>query len=106
MIKYFNSNIGLLRMIAFFEGLSLIVLMFIAVPLKHLMHDPLAVRVVGPIHGVLFVLFVLFTYLVASEKEWTFKSTTWKVYLSSLIPFGTFYIDHVFLKGLHEEIKP
>ncbi len=51
------------------------------------------VKVVGMAHGVLFIGFVLLTLMVSIEQRWSFLSTTWKVLLSSMVPFGTFYID-------------
>ena len=99
MNKFFTTNIGRLRLLAFLEGTSLLLLVFVAVPFKHLLHDPSLVRAIGPVHGVLFLLFVLNTFQIAIEREWRFKTTTWKVLLACLIPFGTFYIDKTILKA-------
>ncbi|MCB0706726.1 MAG: DUF3817 domain-containing protein [Saprospiraceae bacterium] len=102
MSTYISTLIGRLRLIAFLEGISLIILVLIAVPLKYYFDFPLLVKVVGPIHGVLFLGFVFYTVRVSLEEEWKFWKTTWKVLLSSLIPFGTFYIDRKILRGLHD----
>ncbi len=98
MNKFFTTNMGRLRLLGFLEGTSLLLLVFIAVPVKHLLHEPLLVRTIGPVHGVLFLLFVLNTVQIAIEKEWNFKTTTWKVLLACLVPFGTFYIDRTILR--------
>lgn len=103
MKKYFNTKIGRLRVIAFLEGISLLALIFIAVPLKRLLGIPLGSRIIGPIHGALFLLFVFNTLSTAVELGWTFRKTTWKVLLACIIPFGTFYIDHKILKPIHEQ---
>jgi integral membrane protein len=97
-----TSSIGWLRLIGLLEGISLLVLIFIAVPAKHVFYDPTLVGLIGPIHGLLFLLFILNTLHVGLEQRWTFKTTTWKVLLSCLIPFGTFYIDRAILR----KIKP
>jgi len=104
MKKYFTTNIGRLRLLAFLEGVSLVVLVFIAVPLKHLYDDPSLVRSIGPVHGILFLFFVANTFSIAAEQQWKFWKTTWKVLLSSFIPFGTFYIDYKILRkiGINE----
>ena len=100
MNKFFTTTIGRLRLIAFLEGVSLILLVFLAVPLKYFLHNPALVKAIGPVHGVLFLLFVFYVIRVASEEDWKFKDTTWKVILAGFIPFGTFYIDHKILRKL------
>lgn len=97
MKKYFNTGIGRLRVIAFAEGISLLLLMFIAMPLKYVYGNPAMVKVAGQIHGMLFLLFVFNTLRIGVEMKWDFKTTTWKVLLACVIPFGTFYIDHKIL---------
>ncbi|SEW36716.1 integral membrane protein [Chitinophaga sp. YR573] len=97
MIK---TKIGRLRLIAFFEGLSLLILTGIAMPLKYIYHDPSLVKTMGSIHGLLFVLFVFNTLSVGVEYKWKFSTTTWKVLLACIIPFGTFYIDKTILSKI------
>jgi integral membrane protein len=87
-----KSALGRLRIIAFLEGVSYLVLLGIAMPLKYMAGIPQAVRVVGMAHGVLFVLFVLLLIQVATEKSWSFKKSALS-FISSLVPFGTFYAD-------------
>jgi integral membrane protein len=95
-----KTKIGRLRLIAFFEGFSLLILTGIAVPLKYIYHDPSLVKTLGPIHGLLFVLFVFNTLSAGVEYKWKFRTTTWKVLLACLIPFGTFYIDKTILSRI------
>lgn len=97
MIK---TKIGRLRLIAFFEGVSLLILVGIAMPLKYIYHDPSLVKTMGSIHGLLFVLFVFNTLSVGVEYKWKFSTTTWKVLLACVIPFGTFYIDKTILSKI------
>ena len=52
------SQIRVFRMIALAEGISFLTLLFIAMPMKYFMGMPEVVRVVGSIHGVLFLLYV------------------------------------------------
>lgn len=98
MKHYFNSSLGRLRLVAFLEGVSLLLLVFIGVPLKYSLGNPSVVKAIGPVHGVLFILFVFLALGVAVEYKWKFMTTTWKVLLASFIPFGTFYIDRSILK--------
>ncbi len=81
-----------LRTIGFLEGISYLVLLLIAMPLKYMADMPQAVRIVGSGHGVLFVwLFVLTARPFFSGA----KSFTWaaRIGIASLIPFGMFVID-------------
>ena len=97
MKQLLSTNIGRLRIIGFLEGISLLVLLFIAVPIKYIGHDPSIVKAIGPIHGALFLLFIVNTISVGVEQKWQFK-TTGKVLLACIIPFGTFYIDRKILR--------
>jgi integral membrane protein len=95
------NSITRLRILSYLEGTSLLVLIFIAVPLKHLYGNPTLVKIVGPVHGMLFTLFVINTISLGVELRWKFKEITWKVLLACLIPFGTFYIDRTILRKLN-----
>jgi integral membrane protein len=99
-MELLKTKIGQLRIVAFLEGISLLVLVFIGMPLKYWLSSPTMVKTMGPIHGVLFLLFVVSTIGVAVNQNWSFKTTTWKVLLSSFIPFGTFYIDKKILREI------
>jgi integral membrane protein len=83
---------SLFRKIAFAEGVSFLVLLCIAMPLKYLAHIDKAVKIVGSLHGFLFVAFVLLAAIVLLKYK---RSIWWfaKAILASFIPFGTFYID-------------
>lgn len=93
MMHLFKTKIGRLRIIGFLEGISLLVLIFIAVPVKYVFGHPEGSRIMGTIHGALFLLFIFNTLSVGVEQNWKFRTTTWKVLLACVIPFGTFYID-------------
>jgi integral membrane protein len=93
MKNLLQTNTGRLRIIGFLEGTSLLILLFIAMPLKYIFGMPLLTRPVGTVHGALFLLFIFNTLSVGVEQNWRFAATTWKVLLACIIPFGTFYID-------------
>ena len=100
MIHLFKTKIGRLRILAILEGISLLVLVFIAVPMKHGFNNASLEKVMGPVHGALFLLFIFNALSVGVEQHWKFKTTTWKVLLACIIPFGTFYIDHKILRKI------
>ena len=92
MSGFLASSVGRLRAVAFVEGISYLVLLFIAMPLKYAADMPGAVRVVGMAHGVLFVAFSLALLMVFVEKRLGLGRAA-LTFLSSLVPFGTFVID-------------
>jgi len=93
-----STNLGRLRLTALFEGLSLIFLVFIAMPVKYMMGQPALVQIIGLVHGILFLLYVLLTFRTASDLKWDFVRKTLPVLAASVVPFGTFYIDNKILK--------
>ncbi|MBU2996619.1 DUF3817 domain-containing protein [Cellulophaga baltica] len=100
MKQLFNSSLGRLRILAFLEGFSLLILVFVSMPLKYIYGVTTISSILGPIHGLLFLLFIFNTISVGAEFNWRFKTATWKVLIACIIPFGTFYIDYKFLSKL------
>jgi integral membrane protein len=88
-----------LRFVAFLEGSSFLALLFVAMPLKYLAGLPLAVRVVGTVHGLLFVVFMAALYHAARERGWPLRRSA-LAFVSSIVPFGTFVFD----RSLRREI--
>lgn len=86
------------RVIAFVEGISFLVLLFIAMPLKYWAGIPAAVRMVGMAHGVLFILFVISLVDVMIRSRWSLLRSA-LIFLSSLVPFGTFAVDYYWLRN-------
>lgn len=91
------------RKIAFAEGVSFIVLLFVAMPLKYFASLPIAVTVIGGLHGLLFIAFVILARQVKSEYK---KDFNWllKAGLASVIPFGTFYMNRQWKKEETETV--
>ena len=100
-MKWIQSSVGRLRVIGFLEGLSFLVLLGIAMPLKYLAGEPGAVRVVGMAHGVLFLTYVVAVIQAAAEHGWGFKMIVLFL-LASVLPFGPFVADAKLLKKLPE----
>jgi len=85
--------IDLFRYTAIIEGISYITLLFIAMPLKYAYGYPLAVKIVGMAHGVLFILFLFLLFASAQKYRFSLLFTS-VLFLASLLPFGTFLTDH------------
>ena len=80
------------RVIAFLEGVSFLVLLGIAMPLKYYAGLPSAVRVVGSLHGLLFVAYAIVTGLLLLRGRWSMARSAVAMG-ASLLPFGTFLFD-------------
>jgi integral membrane protein len=90
--------IKILRVISYLEGISYILLLFIAVPIKYYANDPSLVKLLGMPHGLLFVAFVILSFVNSKKYNWSFIKTI-VVLISSIIPFGTFYVDYKYFKS-------
>jgi integral membrane protein len=87
-----------LRVISYLEGISYILLLFIAVPTKYYANDPSLVKLLGMPHGLLFVAFVILSLVNSKKYNWSFIKTI-VVLISSIVPFGTFYVDYKYFKN-------
>jgi integral membrane protein len=85
------------RIIALLEGVSYILLLFVAVPLKYWGGDEQWVKLLGMPHGLLFVSYVIFAFLIKENENWGIKDLG-IVLLASILPFGTFYVEWKYLK--------
>ncbi|XXF75679.1 DUF3817 domain-containing protein [Myxococcaceae bacterium GXIMD 01537] len=87
-----NTPLGRFRAVAFWEGLSFLVLLLIAMPLKYVLAMPQMVRVVGMAHGVLFIAYLYTLLMAALEYRWGMKRVA-LAFIASLVPGGTFWLD-------------
>jgi integral membrane protein len=81
-----------LRRIGIIEGVSFLVLLGVAMPLKYLAGMPMAVKVVGWAHGLLFMVFLLALWRARQSARWPLSAVA-IVFLAALLPFGPFMID-------------
>jgi integral membrane protein len=99
MLKYnLKTPEGRFLAVAFLEGISYLILLFIAMPLKYLAGKPEMVKQVGMAHGLLFVLFVLTLVQVTTEQNWKWTKAA-KAMVASFLPFGTFWFEAKHRKG-------
>ncbi len=81
-----------LRWSGWAEGASFLVLLLIAMPMKYLMNEPMAVRVVGSIHGALFIVYAVMVLAVARAMAWPGKLIGLGL-LAAFLPLGPFWFD-------------
>ena len=80
------------RLVSILEGISYLLLLGIAMPLKYLAGYPPAVEVVGWAHGVLFILYVASVAEVTIARRWSLKEV-FIALIASVVPFGPFLLD-------------
>lgn len=85
-----NKNVKNFGIINTVEGYSYLALLFIAMPLKYMLGFAIATKIVGMIHGILFIGFMILLFQAAQDVKWPLKDTV-VFFIASLIPFGTFF---------------
>ncbi|WP_375583619.1 DUF3817 domain-containing protein [Cyclobacterium xiamenense] len=80
------------RMISLTEGVSMVVLVFIAMPLKWIFDLPDMVTYVGWIHGILFILYILVLFPTSRKLRWRFQNAMFAL-IAAVLPFGPFLFD-------------
>ena len=86
------------RVIAYIVGVMLLLLLFLAMPLKYLADDPSVMDVIGPMHGFLYVVYLLATFDLFRRVHWSFTRLVLTA-LAGTIPFLSFYAER---KTTHE----
>lgn len=94
-------NIKTLRVLGFIEGLSFLLLLFVAMPVKYMFGNPILVKYVGMGHGVLFVAFLLVLLVVCEKQKWSLGIFILGL-LASILPFAPFAFD-LKLKKLQQQ---
>lgn len=93
-----KTAIGRLRVAGIAEGISFILLVFIAMPMKYIAGKPELVTHLGRLHGLLFVLFCFALLFAWLKMKWRIARPI-VIFIFALIPFGPFLID----KSLRDE---
>ena len=86
------NSINSLRLLGNIEGISYLLLLGIAMPLKYFFGFPMAVKIVGMAHGVLFIAYCLLLALQMRANKWNLLFGIY-LFVATLIPFGTFVTD-------------
>ena len=88
---------NIFRIISFLEGVSYLLLLFIASPIKYFQGDASYVKILGMPHGILFMLYIVFAIVLQKQMKWNPKTLA-IVMVGSVLPFGTFYVDKKYLR--------
>ena len=90
--------VKLFKYIALLEGISLLLLLFFAMPMKYIYELPIFVKVIGMAHGLLFIAYIALAVMLKIEEQWPIKKFL-IICIASIIPFGTFYVEKKYLKN-------
>lgn len=88
-----NTALKRFRLISAIEGLSYLILVFIAMPIKYLEDNPIYVKFFGMAHGVLFIIFMISLFETKRKESWH-TGFIFQLFVLSLIPFGAFSIEN------------
>lgn len=91
-----QNQVKIFKWISIFEGISFLVLLLIAMPLKYIWDAPEMVQTVGMAHGLLFVAYILGALLLFKPLGWNLK-TLMIICVSSVLPLGPFYVEKKYL---------
>jgi len=86
------SELKKFRLINKIEGYSFLILLFVAMPLKYMAGIPIATKIAGMLHGVLFITFI-YQLIVATEETPFSKKEAFLFFVASVVPFGSFYTE-------------
>mgnify|MGYP000089737363 FL=1 len=99
MFLNFDGTINRLRSVGSWEAVSYLLLLFVAMPLKYIWHKEAAVEIVGMLHGLLWMVYVVLAVFGQIEGHWRTQKTLLFL-LASLLPFGPFVADAKLLRPM------
>lgn len=94
----FRTKFAQFRLISIIEGISFLVLVFFAMPLKYLFAEPMAVKIFGMMHGMFFIMFCLALFRAMKKYNWSLAFCL-KLFILSLFPFLFILIDKEIMKN-------
>ncbi len=98
-----STTLGRFRVVSFAEGISFLLLLGVAMPLKYVWKIPEATMVAGSIHGGLFIAYLVLLFMAKSECKWSFLNLV-ALFFASIFPFGFLLAEYIFLKKQAQKI--
>jgi integral membrane protein len=95
------------RVLAYTVGVGLVILVLIAVPLKYFADSPTLVAIVGPLHGFLYMVYLVAAVNLAFRSRWSPVKTV-LVMLAGTVPFVSFVAERKVTadEAQREEARP
>lgn len=98
------KSLQLLRKVGIAEGVSFLVLLLIAMPLKYIWGMPLAVKYTGWAHGLLFVVYVGMAWYVKEMRNWPLRRFL-TAFVAAWLPLGTFIFDRSLKREEEQQLQ-
>lgn len=89
------------RVMAYVVGIGLIVLVLVGMPLKYIWHQPAVVATVGPVHGFLYMIYLLAAFDLGRRADWPLRRLA-LIMLAGTIPFVSFYAERVVTRWIRQ----
>jgi integral membrane protein len=88
-----NSALTRYRVMAYVVGVFLLLLVLVAMPFKYLAENEAPISVIGPLHGFLYMVYLLVSLDLAVKSKWPWTRTLW-VLIAGTLPFASFFVEH------------
>ncbi|MEU5156197.1 DUF3817 domain-containing protein [Glycomyces sp. NPDC021274] len=98
-----NAALKRFRIVAWIVGTFLILLMFVAMPLKYLAHNDTMVSVISPIHGLCYMVYLVLAFHLAQQAGWKFWPQTVGLMLGGTVPVASFFVERWAHRRILEE---
>ncbi|HWD55817.1 MAG TPA: DUF3817 domain-containing protein [Acidimicrobiales bacterium] len=92
------------RVMAYVVGVGLLILVLVGVPLKYAAGSPGVVAVVGPIHGILYIVYLVTAYDLARRGRWTLAQMA-EVVGAGFVPFLAFVVERQVTRRVERELR-
>lgn len=98
-LSFFNrsavdTDVQRLRFFSIAEVISFLALLLIAVPLKWIAGEPQFVRIAGPVHGSLTLMYLASVFPARGKLGWDARQTIWAL-IAGIVPLGTIFVHNI-----------
>lgn len=93
------------RVVAYIVGVFLLLLVFVAMPLKYFADQPMFVAIIGPVHGFIYMVYLVAAFDLAVRAKWPFVRTV-LVLLAGTIPVMSFVAERKATSWVRQQNEP
>ena len=93
------------RVVAYVVGVLLLLLVFVAMPMRYIGDDPTLVKLIGPVHGFAYMVYLVVAFDLAVRAKWTFGRTA-LVLLAGTIPVMSFVAERKVTGWMRQRTTP
>ena len=93
------------RIMAWVTGIGLVILVFVAMPLKYFFGHPLLTSIVGMAHGFLYMAYIVCTLILAERCRWR-PLDALVILACGTIPLASFFAERRVTARVHAGLSP